>query len=412
MHDDRLFAEESLDGVTELLQRQLQEEVEEQDPDYLLQVSENDLVEHLVSKFSLSVPTLDPERAEISDSREVQFNAGRFSDPGQDWGTPGPHFVQGQRIVISVPFTGDAKIFRYRTNPWKSSLPTGLKVAPGTLQLIYEGTNLDGSEIAAGWRGRLSAVEEWLGFARAQVERHNNALEPLARKTIEARREKILRDRNAVESIVLPIRKREGEPMTYTIPAPQRKEIIPKPAATREPFKPEPGLDDQIFEDILDVIRHMAMVMERSPKAFAGMGEEDLRQHFLVHLNGAFQGAATAETFNYDGKTDILIRESGKNVFIGECKIWKGPDTLTKTIDQILGYLAWRDTKAAVLMFVRNKNFTAVLDQIDALVEQHPNYKKTVERASETEFRFVLGQRDDPNREIALAVLLFPVPSV
>jgi hypothetical protein len=40
--------------------------------------------------------------------------------------------------------------------------------------------------------------------------------------------------------------------------------------------------------------------------------EEDLRQHFLAQLNGHFEGSATGETFNYEGKTDILIRERGR----------------------------------------------------------------------------------------------------
>jgi hypothetical protein len=46
------------------------------------------------------------------------------------------------------------------------------------------------------------------------------------------------------------------------------------------------------------------------------MGEEDLRSHFLVQLNGVFQGQATGETFNFQGKTDILIRVEGRNVFM------------------------------------------------------------------------------------------------
>ncbi|MFM9616172.1 hypothetical protein ACKI18_46870, partial [Streptomyces niveiscabiei] len=61
-------------------------------------------------------------------------------------------------------------------------------------------------------------------------------------------------------------------------------------------------------------------MMERSPTAFKTMGEEDLRQHFLVQLNGQFDGAATGETFNYEGKTDILLRVAGRNIFIAECK--------------------------------------------------------------------------------------------
>jgi hypothetical protein len=52
----------------------------------------------------------------------------------------------------------------------------------------------------------------------------------------------------------------------------------------------------------------MTHVMEQSPHAFVKMGEEDLRTHFLVQLNGVYEGQATGETFNFEGKTDILIR--------------------------------------------------------------------------------------------------------
>lgn len=55
--------------------------------------------------------------------------------------------------------------------------------------------------------------------------------------------------------------------------------------------------------------------MELSPHAFLEMDEEALRSHFLVQLNGVYEGAATGETFNFQGKTDILIRKDGKNVF-------------------------------------------------------------------------------------------------
>jgi hypothetical protein len=57
------------------------------------------------------------------------------------------------------------------------------------------------------------------------------------------------------------------------------------------------------------------------------------------------------------GKTDILIRIDGKNIFIAECKFWTGPKGFTETIDQLLGYLSWRDTKAAIVMFNRKKGF-------------------------------------------------------
>jgi len=154
----------------------------------------------------------------------------------------------------------------------------------------------------------------------------------------------------------------------------------------------------------------MALVMERSPSAFVDMDEESLRTHFLVQLNGHFEGSATGETFNYMGKTDILIRVDGKNIFIAECKFWGGPKKLTETIDQILSYSSWRDTKIAVIMFNKNKNFSAVLDAIPPTIEKHQNYKRSISQVSETRFRYVMSHRNDPSREILLTVLVFDVP--
>ena len=112
---------------------------------------------------------------------------------------------------------------------------------------------------------------------------------------------------------------------------------------------PEPTLDLAEYEHILSVVSNMVVVMERSPRAFKDMGEEDLRQHFLVQLNGQYEGQATGETFNYEGKTDILIRTDG-NIFIAECKFWSGSAALNDALDQLLSYTSWRDTKTALVV--------------------------------------------------------------
>lgn len=155
----------------------------------------------------------------------------------------------------------------------------------------------------------------------------------------------------------------------------------------------------------------MVMVMERSPQAFKTMREEDLRQHFLVQLNGQYEGQATGETFNFNGKTDIIIRTNGKNIFIAECKFWNGPSGIGKAIDQLLRYASWRDTKTALLVFNREGAFSNVLKKLPEAVESHPNFKKTCQYSSETGFQYILGHRDDPNRELTLTVLAFEIPA-
>ena len=107
---------------------------------------------------------------------------------------------------------------------------------------------------------------------------------------------------------------------------------------------------------------------------------------------------------------DILIRVEGENIFIAECKIWRGEKSFTEAIDQLLSYLSWRDTKAAIVVFNRNKCFSDVLQKILNASEAHPLFKSGPTVQGETRFRYVFGQKDDPNREVMLTVLAFDVP--
>jgi hypothetical protein len=82
-----------------------------------------------------------------------------------------------------------------------------------------------------------------------------------------------------------------------------------------------------------------------------------------------------------------------------------------QTIDQILSYLSWRDTKVAVLIFNRNKGLSDVLTKIKAAAASHPHYKRGPTIEGETRFRFVFGNPSDHSREVILTVMVFDVPS-
>ena len=86
--------------------------------------------------------------------------------------------------------------------------------------------------------------------------------------------------------------------------------------------------------------------------------------------------------------------------------------SLEKAINQLFDYATWRDTKAAILMFSRNKDFKAVHSQIPGVVEGHKAYKEILPSSgSDTEFRFRLRHPADPEYELMLAVLAFNVPT-
>jgi hypothetical protein len=73
--------------------------------------------------------------------------------------------------------------------------------------------------------------------------------------------------------------------------------------------------------------------------------------------------------------------------------------------------LGWRDTKAAVLIFNRNTNFSAVLNKVASAVPKHPQCKRDRGRSDESTFRYVFARSDDVDREITLTVLAFDIPA-
>ena len=160
----------------------------------------------------------------------------------------------------------------------------------------------------------------------------------------------------------------------------------------------------------MNLIHDVGKEFERLPSLYAGKEEEHLRDHFLMMLEPNFEGSATGETFNKTGKTDILLRHEGSNVFIGECKFWKGEKSFLSTIDQLLGYLTWRDSKAAVIMFVPNKDFSSVVETIKEAAPKHTNFLKYVGEKDETWFNYEFHLDGDRNRVVKLAVMLYHTP--
>ena len=162
-----------------------------------------------------------------------------------------------------------------------------------------------------------------------------------------------MKQRQFVAALGVPIRASTEVSSTFAVPAIRKKIQLPKPIASTEPYSPEPTLDQSIYDGILKVINDTGKVFERLPSTYGDKGEEDLRDHLILQLTPHFElTSTTGETFNRSGKTDILIRYDNRNIFVAECKVWKGETNHLKTIDQLpLSYLTWRDSKTAIVYF-------------------------------------------------------------
>jgi hypothetical protein len=219
--------------------------------------------------------------------------------------------------------------------------------------------------------------------------------------------------RENLRTIGIPIRRRDDAPRTYTEPAIVK---LRPPASTatltRDTTEPEPTLSADYCEHILFVVRAAGKAMERSPATYEGWGEEDRRQMLLLMLNTHYAGKVLAEAFNGDGKTDILIRENDRNVFIGECKFYAGPKSVTDTLRQIFGYATWRDVKLAIVFFVDRAGFTAACERIKATVARDDQFRSWLPSPNEdeTEFRAQMVWPGDDRRLVALHVSTFHTP--
>jgi hypothetical protein len=273
-------------------------------------------------------------------------------------------------------------------------------------------TDRDHTRMKAEFDAIHDSIRRHIAWGAEEIRGFNAKFRQQAKDLLELRKKKLLDDSQMVSSLGFQIRQRPDAATAYIAPVTRRKLPINKPTVASGAFKAEPVLEMKHYEHILNVIFNMVLVMERSPSSFSRLDEEALRTHILVQLNGHYEGQATGETFNSEGKTDILIRAEGRNIFIAECKFWNGAQNFRKTIDQLLGYTAWRDAKTAIIVCNRNKDTSAVLTRIPALVRAHANFKREVcDFEHESGFRFVLQHRDDKNRELTLTVLMFDVPT-
>jgi hypothetical protein len=366
---------------------------------YLLDAQE-EIIEEMIQKYLLKVPTLYPP--EGKDSKPVKMKKrALYPNHGER-----DRQVEGIRNTIIIPFNGDERFFQYRPTNHFNEFPRG-SISQKAVILEIDYFQEDEVKLVNTIQNIINLIKECLREISNECETFNWSLKTNIRQFISKQIEKITSGNSLLEKLGIQIKKRTDLPNIYPVPVKRKRVEITSP----EKSASQPHLEEKDYEDILSSINRMATVMEKAPNTFSKMPEESLRFVFLVPLNVLYEGQATGETFNSQGKTDILINVKGKNVFIAECKFWAGKRELFEAIDQILSYLNWRDTKTAILIFNRNKNFSNVLSEIEKAAPQHNSFKKFIKKNDESSFKYVFTQPNDEKREILLTIMAFDIPA-
>jgi len=373
--------------------------------DEILSRSVEEWIADFIEKFaSADIPVIYPDQVSHS---TVTGEVAQYAVPNANYGNVPK--VQGLIHQFHLPFTGNRNFFFYEPEGWIELFPRA-EVLADELRISIGGAWYTPQVLEDIVDKQVAIIGKRLDRFRKDAERYKQDFPGRLRPRLEEKRNKAEGEAQTAAGLKYPLKKRDDAPQTYRLPA-TPKPLAPK-AASSSAAKghPEFTLDESDYQDILRICESMSLVMERSPTVFEKAAEEHIRVHYLVQLNGQYQGKATGETFNNIGKTDILIRHENKNMFVAECKFWGGYEGLKKTADQLLGYTTWRDTKTALIIFSRNQDFTSVISEAQRAMKDHPHFKTGPKAESETRFRYVFTHPDDKQRDIIVTLMLFNMP--
>ena len=401
---DYLFTKGDLRATLDNVREKLRKEIGMLTSSQVEDGNREQVCAHFVSEYEISNIVLHEEALEVLEPREIEVQV-----KNRDFGRT--YTAKKLEFKFELPFEGHGELlFHCKPSFYDFNPPQG-KVQGQVVALTIVASPNEANDVKRAIGEWKQTLNRYISSQQPEVNAWNTELPGLVGQLVEARRQKHEADQKLVVDIGVPVRRRGDPPAAYVFPVKQ-KQIGPKlpsskPGALR---KPEPVLDMAIYEEILDTLASMSVTMERCPSSFVGMKEEDLRMQFLIPLNSKFAGETSGETFNAAGKTDILIKQDDRIVFVAECKFWKGPKSLSDAIDQLLGYLTWRETKAAILLFNRQREFSGVLAQIPALFEKHPQFIRAEPYPSETGYRFIVRHPTDQDRHLIVTLLAFDIP--
>ncbi|MDX8054365.1 hypothetical protein SK571_33770 [Lentzea sp. BCCO 10_0798] len=273
---------------------------------------------------------------------------------------------------------------------------------PGTKsdQVACKESNRSSKKAAA------KVANQRIGEHRAEV---RAAISPV----INSRRARVIGLRSAAASLSIPL-----EPVaTASLAVPLAPTLLTLEQVERSKASgtPEHALAGDIANSLVKLITSFGVALERLPATadkLVGESEEAIRDVLLFLLNANYRGLATGETFLGKGKTDILLRWQDRDAFVAECKIWHGETRFVEAIDQLLGYTVWRDTRIALILFVRDrKDVSAIIDKAATSIQQHKQCLTegpAIEPDAPREF--VLASTVDNRRAIRLTLIPVVLP--
>lgn len=403
--ENLLFAQPTLYNLLQAHLASVKDRVLSVSKDQFLANTDEQVVAHIFSKMEILPLTIYRDRAVLSEPQETRLQRkSRLNETVN---------VDSVETELSIPYSGESDLWKYQPSSFDFNPPRG-SVLPDRnndqigilkIKLVYTQREFQSDAVNQEIESIFGSIEGYIGSIIRDVEAHNGKLRIEISRVVRQRREQLGAIHNTSKTLNIPIARREGAPPITELPI-QRRMIQPLPAG--KPSTPDYGISDEVYDEILRVIRHVGISFERTPATFAIHNEEELRDILLANLNSYFRGEATGETFRKKGKTDVCIEFENRAAFVAECKLWKGDKAVLEAIDQLLGYLTWRDVKAAVVIFNKDvAGFKQIQDKFLSMLQGHAHCVRAVFLPEHSEWHMTLRSREDVERLINVRVFLF-----
>jgi hypothetical protein len=398
----KAFAEITVSDFEKQLKNKIKEEIERSGKEYILGVDENEFIEYLINEYTLEPITIYSESEEIKEPitrKETRVDNMLYE-------------IEIYKFTIYYSFTGNVSLLKVQPNPYTYSISMTqpeICINRDKLSFSFDLYKKDENEFKREkenhYKNTFSNLESINKFAI----QWNQNLQSLISRLFQIQKNKYLSENDFFTAINVKVNNNTDS--IFTVPT-IKKKIIPQPQVSKDKeFSSNPTIAQNTYEDILKVIYDFGKSMEKKPNTYQNKDEESLRDQFLLILETRYDAvAATGETFNRSGKTDILLKyaNDGTNVFVAECKFWHGANEFQNAISQLFDrYLTWRDSKTALLMFVKNNDFTNVLQTIKSEATKHPYFVKENGHRGDSSFSYMFHLPQDKNKTVLFEIIAF-----
>lgn len=397
------FSEISSFDFIEQLSDKIKSEIEGKGKEYILGVDEEEFKAYLIDHYSLEPLSID-YNSEIVDEPKVS----------KEWVEDRFYREKYQTEVFSFTirykFTGSSVLFRVRPSTWTmTSAEIYVNEQNNTVSFSFKLYKKDPDEFKRTKSDFQIRAFTNLGNTNQVATSWMETLPGTVNSLFKQQKNKYLQENDFFTAINVKVDK--DTTSVFTAPT-IKKKVIPQPSVSKhKEFSSEPMMAKEMYDDILKVIYDLGKSMEKKPSTYRDKDEEGIRDQFLLVLETRYDSTtATGETFNRGGKTDIILKyaKDGSNLFVAECKFWHGASEFHKAISQLFDrYLTWRDSKAALMLFVTNKDFTNVIDTIKKEASNHPYFVKSNGTRGETSFSFHFHLPQDKDKIVFFEIIAF-----